>query len=146
MAVAVKSYLRPTSSLHHLLHVVNETDLPDGCFEVKSCEEEGFYFKVHSASDLFPFLQNASGHKDHRKSVLTHVASRCLEILARDYSGQDEEGEDSSKWELFPNLRALAGELEKKELPVWDEDGFSADRVATQLYPHCPPKLEKDEE
>ena len=143
--LALKSYLRPTSSLHHLLHVEKGPDLPDGCFEVKSCEEEGFYFKVRAASDLYPFLQNAGGHEPHRRSVLTHVVSRCLEILARDYSGQDEEGEDGLKWESFRNLEALKNELEKHGLPIWDDDDFAADKVATQLYPHRPPELESEE-
>lgn len=143
--LALKSYLRPNSSLHHLLQVENDTSLRDGCFEVKPCQEDGFYFKVHAASDLFPFLQNASGHEAHRKSVLTHVASRCLEILARDYSSQDEEGEDDSKWKSFRNLEALANELAKYELPIWDENGFAADKVATRLYPHRPPEPEPEE-
>ena len=143
--LALKSYLRPTSSLHHLLHVVNDSDLPNGSFEVKPCDQEGFYFKVHAAADLFPFLQNAGAHVDHRGSVLTHVVSRCLEILAQDYSDQDEAGEDGMKWESFRNLQALANELEKRELPIWYEDGFAADKVATRLYPHCPPKSEDEE-
>lgn len=143
--LALKSYLRPNSSLHHLLKVENNTSLRDGCFEVKPCEEDGFYFKVQAASDLFPFLQNASGHEAHRKSVLTHVAGRCLEILAREYSGQDEEGEDDSKWKSFRNLEALANELVKHELPIWDEEGFAADKVATRLYPHRPPEPEPEE-
>ena len=143
--LALQNYLRPTSSLHHLLHVVQEPEFRDGCFEVKPCEEEGFYFKVYAASDLFPFLQNPGGHTKHRGSVLTHVVSRCLEILARDYSEPDDESEDSSKWESFPNLRALASELEKNELPIWEEDGFPADKVATQLHPHYPP-ISEDEE
>ncbi|MYA96676.1 MAG: hypothetical protein F4X91_09760 [Nitrospinae bacterium] len=143
--LALQSYLRPTSSLHHLLHVVQEPNFRDGCFEVKPCEEEGFYFKVHAASDLFPFLQNSGGHAKHRGSVLTHVVCRCLEILARDYSEPDEDGGDNSKWEAFPNLRSLASELEKNELPIWEEDGFSADKVATQLYPHNPPNSEDEE-
>ena len=136
--LALKSYLRPTASLQHLLHVEIAPDFPDGSFEVKPCEEEGFYFKVYAAADLFPFLQNASEHENHRRSVLTHVVCRCLEILARDYSEQDEEGEDDLKWKSFRNLEALAGELEKRDLPIWDEDGFSSDKVATRLYPHRP--------
>ena len=143
--LALKNYLRPTSSLQHLLHVVRDQELPNGCFEVKPCDEEGFYFKIHTADDLFPFLQHAGESKAHRKSVLTHVASRCFEILARDYGRQDEEGEDGSKWESFRNLVALAGELQRQGLPVWDEDGFAADKVSTQLYPHSPPMESESE-
>ena len=77
--------------------------------------------------------------------MLTHVASRCLEILARDYGGQDEEEEDGSKWESFRNLKALADELEKHGLPIWNDEHFAADKVATQLYPHRPPESEDEE-
>ena len=143
--LALKNYSRPTSSLHHLLHVVNDQELPKGSFEVKPCTEEGFYFKVHVADDLFSFLQSASGHEAHRRSVLTHIASRCFEILVRDYGRQDEEREDSSKWESFRNLVALADELRKQELPIWNEDDFSADKVSTQLYPHRPPESDGDD-
>lgn len=143
--LALKNYLRPTSSLQHLLHVVRDQELPNGCFEVKPCDEEGFYFKIHTADDLFPFLQHAGESEAHRKSVLTHVASRCFEILARDYGRQDEEGEDGSKWESFRNLVALAGELQRQGLPIWDEDGFAADKVSTQLYPHSPPTESESE-
>ena len=143
--LALQSYLRPTSSLHHLLHVEQEPDFRDGCFEVKPCDQEGFYFKVYAASDLYSFLQNPGEHPKHRSSVLTHVVSRCLEILARDYSDSDEDDDDTPKWKSFRNLEALANELEKLELPVWDEDSFSADKVATQWYRHCPPKSEDEE-
>lgn len=139
--LALHPYLRPTASLQNLLRVVKDEALPDGSFEVKPCEDNGFYFKVHAASDLFPFLHNAGGHPDHRSSVLTHVASRCLEILAQEY-GKDEDG---PKWEPFSNLRALEDEFKKLELPVWDEDDFAADRVATRWYPHRPPVPEDEE-
>lgn len=143
--LALKGYSRPTSSLRHLLHVVKDHELPKGCFEVKQCEEDGFYFKVHAAEDLCPFLQNAPGYEAHRRSVLSHVASRCLEILARDYGVQDEEDEDGSQWESFRNLVALAEELKKQDLPIWDEEIFAADKVATQLYPHYPPESDEEE-
>ena len=134
-------YLRPTASLQRLLHVVKDEALPAGCFEVKPCEENGFYFKVHAASNLFLFLQGAGDHKDHRSSVLTHVASRCLEILAQEYG----KGEGGPKWEPFSNLRALENEFNKLELPVWDADDFAADRVATRWYPYRPPVPSNEE-
>lgn len=142
--LALHPYLRPTASLQRLLHAVKDEDLPGGCFEVKPCEENGFYFKVHAASDLFPFLQNAGRHPLHRRSVLTHAASRCLEILARDY-GAAEDGEDGAKWEQFGNLKALADEFEKRGLPMWDGEDFAADGAATQWYPHRPPEAEDGE-
>lgn len=136
--LALGNYSRPASSLHGLLRLVEEPDLPDGCFEVKPCEEEGFYFRVSVAPDLRSFLNDAGEHQNHRLSVITHMASRCFEILAQEYNSPDEE-EGKAKWESFSSLRALADTLQEKGLPVWDADSFSADKVATQLYPHRPP-------
>ena len=122
--LALKSYLRPNASLHRLLKLEKDSDLSKGCFEVKPCEEDGFYFKVHAASDLSSFLQNASGYAAHRSSILTHVVSRCLEILKQDYGKSDKDGESDADWQSFSNLKALAAKLENDELPLWDEDGF----------------------
>ena len=105
--LALKGYLRPNSSLQHLLHVVRRPEFSSGSFEVEACEEEGFYFKVHAADDLFPFLQHPGGYEDHRKSLLTHVASRCFELLARDYGAEEDDGEEKPSWQLFRNLVAL---------------------------------------
>lgn len=137
--LALSRYFRPSSSLHELLDV-RKADLPSGSFKVKACSEEGFYFQVLVASDLFPFLQNAGEHKNHRDSLLTHVTSRCFEILKEEApkeEGDDEEG--PAWWEKYPNLSALAEELRRKNLPVWDDGDFFADEVATKLYPHRPP-------
>ena len=143
--LALKRYLRPSSSLHELLDVRKDPNLEPGSFEVKPCDAEGFYFQVSVASDLYPFLQNAGEHRNHRESILTHVTSRCFEIL-KDYPrehGDDEE--ESVWWETYRNLSALSEELRRNNLPVWDEEGFSADKVATRLYPHRPPQSGSEE-
>ncbi len=137
--LALSRYLRPSSSLHELLDV-RKADLPAGSFKVKACSEDGFYFQVSVAPDLFPFLQNAGEYKNHRDSLLTHVTSRCFEILKEEApkeEGDDEEG--PAWWEKYPNLSALSEELKRKNLPVWDDGDFFADEVATKLYPHRPP-------
>ena len=137
--LALSRYLRPSSSLHELLDVRKAEDLPAGSFKVEACSGDGFYFQVLVAPDLFPFLQNAGENKNHRDSLLTHVTSRCFEILKGYPREQGEDEEGSAWWEKYPNLSALAEELERKKLPVWDDDGFLADEVATKLYPHRPP-------
>ncbi len=139
--LALQNYLRPTASLHNLLRVEKDTDLPDGCFQVVPCQEDGFYFKVHTASNLFSFMQNAGGHQAHCNSVRTHVVSRCFEILVRGY-GESAEEEEAPKWEAFSNLKALREMLEEHDLLTWDDKDFLADEVATKLYPHVPPRLE----
>lgn len=143
--LALWGYLRAFSSAHELLEINQKEDLPAGSFEVSPCAGDGFYFQVFVASDLFPFLQNAGGHDNHRGSILTHIVSRCFEILKQDYRGESEEDEKREVWEQFSNLKALADELHRHNLPVWDEDDFSADKVATQLYPHKPSQVESEE-
>lgn len=137
--LALSSYMRPSSSLHELLDV-RKADLPAGSFKVEACSGDGFYFQVSVAPDLFPFLQNAGEHKNHRDSLLTHVTSRCFEILKSEVSKEEDADEEGPAWwEKYPNLSALAEELRRKNLPVWDDNDFFADEVATQLYPHRPP-------
>ncbi len=136
--LALRGYSRTSSSAHELLVINQDQKMPAGSFEVSQCEEEGFYFRVSVASDLYPFLQNAGGHENHRRSILTHIVSRCFEILKQDYRSQSEEEDERAEWEQFSNLKALADELRRHNLPVWDDEDFSADKVATQLYPHKP--------
>lgn len=142
--LALRRYLRASSSLFELLEINQDQNLPDGSFEVKPCEEDGFYFKATVAQDLSLFLRNSGGHEDHRRSILTHIVSRCFEILERDYRGQSDDRE-AAEWEQFRNLKALSHELGRHYLPAWYEDGFSADKVATQLYPHRPSPPESEE-
>lgn len=143
--LALRGYLKAYSSLNELLEINLDPNLPMGSFEVQKCSEEGFYFKVSAASDLFEFLQDPGGHKDHRGSILTHVTSRCFEILKEDYGQSEEDGEWGSVWRQFRNLVALSDELKEKNLPLWDEEGFSADKVSTRLYPHRPSVSEAEE-
>ena len=142
--LALGGYLRASSSAHELLEI-NQKDLPAGSFEVSPCEEDGFYFRVSVASDLFPFLQNAGEHTNHRGSILTHIVNRCFEILKQEYNSPSEENEKRGIWEQYSNLRALADELHQHNLPVWDDDDFSADKVAMRLYPHKPSQVEPED-
>ena len=139
--LASKRFYRPDENIFSLLKLEKESSFSRGCFEVGACGEAGFYFSVKVASDLFNFLQNPAEHLKHRKSIITHMISRCFEILAKDY-GRDDES-DEGKWEQYSNLRALAGALKDKKLPLWDEPDFSADRVATQYEPHLLPSLDE---
>ncbi len=143
--LALRGYLRASSSLAELLEIHQDQEMSAGSFEVEPCTEDGFYFKVSVAPDVFLFLQHAGGYEQHRGSILTHIVSRCFEILQQSYSTQGEDGEEGAVWEQFSNLKALAQELNKYELPLWEEEGFAADKVATRLYPHHPPRHESGE-
>ena len=128
-------YRRTSSSLSQLIKVSNIPEMKPGSFEVKACAEDGFYFNLNVAEDLFKFIQSHGQFSSLRRSILVHVASRCLEILSKDYGLKPEEDENSRTWEIYRNLVALTNELEKKELPHWSEDSFSPEKVATSLYP-----------
>ena len=136
--LALRSYLRTSSSAYDMLEIDPNQEMPAGSFEVSPCTEEGFYFRVSVASDLYSFFQNAGGHENHCESILTHILSRCFEIVEQKYSDPSEEDEKRAEWEQFSNLKALADELRLHNLPVWGDDDFSADKVATQFRPHKP--------
>ena len=128
-------YRRTSSSLSQLIRVVNTPEMKSGSFEVKHCTEEGFYFNLNVAEDLFKFIQNYGQFPNLRRSILVHTASRCLEILSKEYAPKGEEEEGSESWEGYRNLVALTAELDKKSLPHWSEDDFCPEKVATSLYP-----------
>ena len=133
--LALKRFFRQSGNITGLLQLEMNKDFSDGSFEVSPCTENGFYFKIEAAENLCDFLKKS--FKDtsfHRKSIITHIISRCFEILKSDYQ-QDEE------WDQFSNLKALAEHLRGKDLPVWNEDDFVSDKVATRYEPHCPPSL-----
>lgn len=138
--LALHEYLRVNSSLQQLIELIPDDTMKPGGFIVSACTDGGFSFQVKAAKNLCTFLQNPQGYREHRMSVLTHMAGRCFELLQKDYvpadSGPDNEDSD---WQAFPNLRALYAFLQGKNLPGWDEDGFDPAEVATKLYPHNPP-------
>ena len=142
--LALHDYLRVQASVHQLVVLVPDEKMKDGSFKVEECTEDGFYFRVSIARDLLAFLQNPLGHSKHRMSILTHIASRCLELLKERYSSSDP-NDTESDWNSYRSLKSLAGELQSKGLPIWADEGFDPAEVATKLYPHEPPSEEPDE-
>ena len=139
--IALGPHFRPISSLQSLLSIDSDKSLKPGQLCVDPCIENGFYFTVKVAEDLYTFLQNpGSSENKHRFSILVHIVSSCLAILARDYSSEDEQ----DHWQSYSNLRALASEMESKNISVWYEDNFRPEEAATALYPHPIPDLEYD--
>jgi len=141
--LALKGYLRAVSSQFPLLEIKPQDDLPPGSFLTRECTEDGFYFSVQAATDLHAFMQNPGGHSRHRLSILTHMASRCFELLAKPRS--DNEGNGERWWAPYRNLTALEADLQQQGLPVWDQDDFQADEVATRLFRHRVPDNALDE-
>ena len=73
---------------------------------------------------------------------MTHIVSAALNELKQNYFKDDEE---EGGWRSYPNLRALAEYLESGNLRHWSDDEFSAEEVATALYPHKLPERVKDD-
>ena len=140
--LARAAYLRAVSSRFHMLRFRCDPSMSPGSFRVEECAEEGYYFLVRAASDLFTFVQQPQGHVRHRGSVLTHMVGRCLELLTRPREDGDAGG--PRWWDSHRNLQALADELKQRELGHWDDDDFPADEVSSRLHPHEPPPPSDD--
>ena len=137
-------YLRPSSEIRHLLRAeCDDSDsMKPGTFTVSANSNDGFYFRLVAAEDIYKFIQNPQGNSALRRSIITNAVSECFHILKTDY-GTSEEG--INEWEQHPNLVALSKWLEgegldrhwedKKIIHHWSEDGFDAIRIATELYP-----------
>ncbi len=123
------------SSLLQLLSFKLDEHLGDGQFEVRPDTNDGFTFVVALAADLHGFLRHPRALR-HRRNIMTHIVSAALALLHRDHDRDD--GEQG--WRTYGNLRALADYLEARDLPVWDDDEFHPERVATALYRHLFPQ------
>lgn len=141
--LAIGPAYRMMSSLQSLLSIEKDDSLQPGQIQVSGCSEDGFYFKVKMAFDLYGFIQKPEGEARyfHRSSILTHACSCCFALLAKEYR-DNAEGEDG--WRSFANLRALAAEMEGKGLNIWDTDDFSPEKAATAMWPHRIPSQEEN--
>lgn len=145
--LAVKHYYRQVASLAGMLRIRVDPERKAGTFRVGTSQEEGFFFDVRVAADMFAFIRKDSNHSyiEHRGSVYTHIISKCFEILRADFSKPDDDG--NPEWENYPNLKALSEQLEQQELPHWaNEEEFSAEEVATAMHPHKFPMIAEDED
>ncbi len=140
--IAIGPDFRPVSSIQSLLSIDKDESLASGQFRIDECPDNGFYFKVKVASDLYKFLRSPGGgdHSKHSQSILIHAVSSCFALLAKDYS--EEHGDNG--WQSHPNLRALANEMKNKGLNVWGEDDFCPEFAATSLHPHQLPVPEEE--
>ena len=141
--LAIGPAYRMMSSLQSLLSIEKDDALQPGQIHVSLCSEDGFYFKVRMAVDLYAFVQKPEGEARyfHRSSILTHACSSCFALLANEY-GDNGDGEEG--WRSFANLRALAAEMESKELNIWNTDDFSPEEAATAMWPHRIPDQEEN--
>ena len=73
--IAIGSDFRPTSSIQSLLKIENDESLKPGQMQINPTTDDGFYFNVKVASDLFKFLRSPGGseHNKHSRSILIHA-------------------------------------------------------------------------
>ena len=141
--LALGSMYRLASSLQHLISVRLEPSLRKGSFCVDANSNEGFFFDVGVAEDLFHFLKNSGDNKLHRKSIFTHIVSCCFSILNNEFATDSDEADG---WESYSNLQALAEELKTRNQRLWGEDGFRPEEAAMAMYPHLIPETKEESE
>lgn len=115
--------------------------LESGSFRIESSVEDGFRFKVNLAKDLLDYLRGVRKDDPAGANIMTHIVSAAFNQLKEEYGEND--GEEA--WRAYPNLLALAAQLESQNLKHWAEDGFSAEETATTLHPHILPAPEMDD-
>ena len=126
------------SGVSGLLEFHMDESMDSGRFRVEANSSGGFKIDVWMAKDLFAYLQRGAQRQDATgANIMTHIVSAALNLLKKEYSKDDE---DEGGWRSYPNLRALADDLENRGLPHWSEDDFSAEEVATELHPHKLPE------
>ena len=127
-------YLRTSNTMRQLLRVQCSESMKKGGFTVKPNSNDGFYFALEAARDIFQFLQNPQGESALRKSILVHAVSQCLNILKTDY-GASQEDDETGQWEQYRNLKSLSDLLGDRNMGHWSDEDFDTVRVATELYP-----------
>ena len=141
--LAKGSYLRTSNTMQQLLRVQCDDDMEKGGFTVTQNSNDGFYFSLQAAPDIFQFLQNSQGESQLRWSILVHAVSQILNILKTEYSASDE-GDENGHWEQYRNLTSLSDLLADRGLGHWSDDDFDAVRAATKLYPIEVPRSGKE--
>ena len=137
--LAVGPVYRLASSLQALLSVEKDEELEQGRMIVHECTEDGYYFRLKVATDLYKFIQSPGDPtlNLHRRSILTHAVSSCFTLLAKNY-GRDQA--DEEQWRTYSNLKALAQDMENREIDIWDAEDFSPEKAATAMWPHIVPE------
>lgn len=135
------NYLNVNSSEYGILRFKQEEKHPKGSFTVEANTEEGFYFNVKVAPDIFHFVQASGGKDKLRQAILTNAVARCFEILKNDYK----ETEDTNI-EAYGNLKDLSAKLVDECDYDWNDERFDPSGIATQLYPIRIPDASDGEE
>ena len=127
--MAVGPFWQSQNTLQSLLRIRKSEDLPEGCYEVKEAEVEGFYFLVEAHPKLFKSLQSPGRSPYHRDSIYTAALAEGFGILESKFKREED-------WKNHHNLRSLNAEMKRKNIEPWYEEGFSANRAAAMFHPH----------
>lgn len=129
--LAIAPFWQSQSTLQSILRIrkAEPEELPEGCYEVKAAEEEGFYFEIKAHPKLFDSLHNCGDAFNHRDSLYAAAFAEGLGILSRDFKKEEE-------WINHHNLRALRKMLNDKKIKMWEEEEFSANRAVAKFHPH----------
>ena len=129
--LAITPFWRANDPLRSILSVKKARDgvLPDGCFEVKEAEENGFYFEMTVAPDLYGCLRNPGNATAHRDSIYSTALAQGFEILQTRYK-------EKEAWTPHHNLRGLFEMLTSRKLSTWMDDEFSPNRTVAKFHPH----------
>ena len=123
-----------------------ETDAnqPNGTFKVSYDDNQ---FLILVAEDLSIFIDNPGDKKKHhRDSILTHIRSRCLEILRARYIKDDLEYD--KKLDALKRVIETA-KVEGGKLSTWDiskDEEWNPEDVATKIHPHAVSNVKKSGE
>ena len=122
------SFVDVNSSEHSFLRFSREAKFERGRCSVFPNHEEGFYFTIKAAPDVFDLVQRKGMNAALRSGILTGVVCHCFSILKYMYK----ETEDDSN--EFPNLKTLSAKLERDFGCDWNDDDFDPMLAATTLY------------
>lgn len=130
--LAVSEVIQLQGSIFHLLSFRPAPELPEGSFRVDPEVENGFRFRVSLSPKLHSYLRFPDQDR-LRDEVMIHIVSASLSLLRHEFGAPTS---PLGSWEEHRSLRAFADFLRSKDLPLWDDDGFSPELVATSLHPH----------
>ena len=128
------SFQNVKSSEHNLIRFKKTDEYSRGMIDVKVSTEDGFYFVVNAAPDIYNFVQRRGINEPLSNSILTAVVARCFSILLNDYKENEENSNDS-----FPNLERLSENLKQEYGCDWNDESFDPMLAATKLYPFQAP-------
>lgn len=111
-----------------------EDELAKGSYEVSPVQQQGFYFQMKVAPDLFDAMHHPQG-----EAAGAHVNSLYAAALAEGLIYLRDEFKEREDWGNFTNLRSLYAHLKQNNLMTWDEgsdDEFRPNQIVAGLAPH----------